>query len=130
MSRLRRLALVLMAVAVVVSGVYYTGAFTTLTAQRDANVRVAGDAGGYLALAPANGSNGAYATQRNGELRVSLDGALTEGASGTGVNPDAVTTVRRVFTITNRVLRAYLPTKSCLYLFIIQQLYVNSILAR
>ncbi len=102
MSRPRRIAVLLMSLAVVVSVVYGTGAFDSLTAQRDANVQVTGDANGYLALQPSNSSNGAYATYRNGQLRVSLDGALDESASGSGVNPDAVTTVRDIFTITNR----------------------------
>lgn len=93
MRRPRRIAVLLMSLAVIVSVVYGTGAFDSLTAQRDANVQVTGDANGYLALQPSNSSNGAYATYRNGQLRVSLDGALDENASGSGVNPDAVTTV-------------------------------------
>lgn len=102
MIDLRRLAVALIAVGLVLSTVYGSGAFDSLTASRDATVQVAGDAGGYLALAPADGPNGAYATQKNGQLRVSLAGALEEGASGSGVNPDAVTGVRKVFTITNQ----------------------------
>lgn len=102
MRRPRRIAVLLMSLAVIVSVVYGTGAFDSLTAQRDANVQVTGDANGYLALQPSNSSNGAYATYRNGQLRVSLDGALDENASGSGVNPDAVTTVQDIFTITNR----------------------------
>lgn len=91
-----------MSLAVVVSVVYGTGAFDSLTAQRDASVQVTGDASGYLGLAPADGPNGAYASYRNGQLRVSLNGALDANASGSGVNPDAVTTVRDIFTITNQ----------------------------
>jgi DNA-binding transcriptional MerR regulator len=100
MSRVRRLAIVLMTVSVVVGAVYATGAFTNLTAQRDANIKVAGDASGYLALQPAPGPNGAYTSLRNGKLRVSLTGAI-DGA-GKGVNRDALTVVRNIFTITNK----------------------------
>lgn len=101
MIRLRRLAIVLMAVGLITSAIYATGAFTNITAQRDANIRVAGDGGSYLSLQPANGSNGAYATQRGGQLRVSLGGALGEGG-GAGVNRESLTVVRDVFTITNK----------------------------
>lgn len=102
MRRPSRLAVLLLALAVIVSAVYYTGAFSSLTAQRDASVEVTGDASGYLGLAPADGPNGEYASYRNGQLRVSLDGALEEDASGSGVNPDAVTTISEIFTITNQ----------------------------
>jgi hypothetical protein len=77
MSSVRRLAIVLMAVGVVVGAVYATGAFTSLTAQRDANIQVAGDASSYLAFQPAPGPNGAYASLRNGKLRVSAAGERT-----------------------------------------------------
>jgi hypothetical protein len=84
----------------VLSAVYATGAFTSLTAQRDANIQVAGDASSYLTLQPAPGPNGEYATQRNGKLHVSLTGAI-DGA-GKGVNRNALTVVRNIFTITNK----------------------------
>ncbi len=101
MIDLRRLAVGLIAIGLVVSAVYGTGAFDSLTTSRDATVQVVGDASGYLALAPADGPNGAYASQRNGQLQVSLAGAF-EDTSGSGMNPDAITGVREVFTITNR----------------------------
>ncbi|WP_248908773.1 hypothetical protein [Halocatena marina] len=71
-----------------------------MTAQRDANVRVAGDGASYLSLQPSDGPNGAYATQRSGQLRVSLAGSLTE--SGAGVNRQSLTVVKNVFTISNQ----------------------------
>jgi hypothetical protein len=67
MRRVRQLGITLVAMGLVRSAVYGTGAFTSLTAQRDANIQVAGDVSSYLALQPAPGPNGAYATQRNGE---------------------------------------------------------------
>ncbi|WP_248904034.1 hypothetical protein [Halocatena marina] len=100
MLRLRRLAIVLIAIGLITSAIYATGAFSNLSASRDANVRVAGDASGYLALQPSDGPNGAYATQQNGRLRVSLTEVAT--AKGKGVNPNAITRVQNVFTITNQ----------------------------
>jgi hypothetical protein len=100
MTGVRRLDIVLMTVSVVVGAVYATGAFTNLTAQRDANIQVAGDASSYLALQPASGPNGEYASLRGGKLHVSLIGVV-DGA-GEGVNQDALTVVRNIFTITNQ----------------------------
>ncbi|MFC7191666.1 hypothetical protein ACFQL7_18975 [Halocatena marina] len=102
MNRLRRLAIVLMAVGLITSAIYATGAFTNITAQRDANVRVAGDGASYLSLQPANSSNGEYAVQRNGQLHVSLGGTLGGESSGTGVNQESLTVVKDIFTITNK----------------------------
>jgi hypothetical protein len=103
MRRVKRLALVLMAFGLVTSAIYATGAFSDLTAQRNADVAVTGDASGYLALRPATGPNGAYASYENGQLQVMLGKAIsTSGTTGRGLNPNAVTTVKNVFTITNQ----------------------------
>lgn len=104
MRRARRIAIVLMAVGLVTSAIYATGAFSSLTIQRDADVSVTGDASGYLGLKPATGPNGAYAQQGgDGKLRLTLGEAVTsEDASGEGLNPGAVTTIENVFTITNQ----------------------------
>ena len=84
---------VLAAALIVVS----TGAFTSITAERSAEIYVAGDASALLTLAPYDGPNGAYADHDD-------DGALylnLEDVVGTGVNVDAETTFANVFTITN-----------------------------
>ena len=70
MRRVRRFAIVLLALGVVTSAMYATGAFTNLTAQRDANVAVTGDASAYLALRPSSGPNGVYASYEHGELHM------------------------------------------------------------
>lgn len=100
MSRMRRLAIVLLTASVITSAIYATGAFTSLTAERDANIQVAGDAAGYLSIKPSEGANGEYASLRGGKLHVSVGGVL--GQQGGGVNRDAVTVVRDIFTITNQ----------------------------
>jgi hypothetical protein len=99
MSRVRQLAIALLALGVVTAAIYATGAFTTLTAQRNADVAVAGDASAYLSLKPASGPNGEYARyDAHGQLQI----VLGDGATGGGVNRDAMTIVRDVFTITNQ----------------------------
>ncbi|UPM41660.1 hypothetical protein [Halocatena salina] len=102
--RVRRVAIVLMAVGIVTSAIYATGAFSGILVSRDASVSVTGDASGYLGLKPAPGPNGAYARYGDGgQLRLTLSEAVsTENASGEGLNPGAVTTVENVFTITNQ----------------------------
>lgn len=76
-----------------------TGAFTTVQAERTAEVNVAGDANALVALEPADTKNGdAYASTPDGTLQLDLDGG--EGASG--VNQNAVTEVELVFDITNQ----------------------------
>ncbi|WP_330631491.1 hypothetical protein [Halocatena halophila] len=101
---MRRLAIVLIAIGLVTSAIYATGAFDSFTASRNASVNVTGDATGYLGLQPADGPNGAYATDKNGKLQVSLSEMADAdgGADGAGVNPGAETTVTNVFTITNQ----------------------------
>ncbi len=104
MRRTRRLAIVLIAIGIVTSAIYATGAFDSFTTSRNASVNVTGDATGYLGLQPADGPNGAYATDKNGKLHVSLSEMADgdDGADGAGVNPGAKTTVTNVFTITNQ----------------------------
>ncbi len=102
MRRIRRLAIVLVAVGLVTSAIYATGAFSSLNTSRDANVNVAGDKAGYLGLAP--GENGEYTTYQNGKLQLQLNGALggEDAPRGGGVNHGAETTITSVFTITNQ----------------------------
>jgi SOS response regulatory protein OraA/RecX len=100
MSRVRRLAIVLLTMGVITAAVYGTGAFSTLTAQRNADIQVAGDAASYLSIKPSQGPNGEYADLRGGKLRVSVGSALD--GKGNGVNKNAVTVVRDIFTITNQ----------------------------
>ncbi|RRJ30783.1 hypothetical protein [Halocatena pleomorpha] len=102
MRRVRRLAIVLVAIGLVMSAIYGTGAFSNLTASRDASVNVAGDKAGYLGLTP--GENGQYTTYQNGQLQLQLNGALEgeDAPVGQGVNRDATTAINSVFIITNQ----------------------------
>ncbi len=104
MRRVRRLAIVLIAVGLVTSAIYVTGAFDSFTAQRNANVQVADDAGGYLGLHPASGDNGEYVSYtKAGELELSLDSVGDGGSQlGAGVNANGQMQLDNVFTITNQ----------------------------
>ncbi len=74
-----------------------TGAFTSVTADRVAEINVAGDASALLSMKPYDGLNGQYAHYNsNGALYLDL-ATLTAA----GVNVDAETRFDNVFTITN-----------------------------
>lgn len=94
----------LLAIFAAIGLVTATGAFTTVSATRTANVTVAGDADALLALEPHSGANGqAYAQLNNDQLEINLAGDFdSDGVSGGGVNPDALTEVDHVFNITNQ----------------------------
>lgn len=95
--------LALVALVLAASMVMATGAFTTVTAQRSMNVEVAGDKKAFLGIAPSDGPNSAYAHQKsNGELVINFNSKSNVKGGGTGVNPDAVSSFDKVFTITNQ----------------------------
>jgi len=83
-----------------------TGAFSSITAERSAEVSVAEDANAYLAMEPAANSpngEGGYASQTSsGELALDFTGDYAADNGGGGVNANAVTDVDRVFNITNQ----------------------------
>jgi hypothetical protein len=94
----------LLAIFAALTLVAASGAFTSVQAERTAQVDVAGDADAFLALAP-NGTspNGGYATGSAGANNNQLSINLTQtGAGGQGVNPNAVTTADHVFNIQNQ----------------------------
>ncbi|MFB6106273.1 MAG: hypothetical protein ABEJ70_04795 [Halobacteriaceae archaeon] len=98
----RALALVaLVAVASLTAG---TGAFSTVAADRPAAVVVASDLdGAVVGLTPGEGPTGAFATDADGDGTLALELAGdASGVPGAGPNARAVTTLRRVFAITNR----------------------------
>ncbi|PHQ38170.1 hypothetical protein DJ69_13070 [Halorubrum persicum] len=82
-----------------------TGAFSSVQADRDIEVNVAGDASAYLGIVPASGPNGAYADVNGGPLTLDFTGSNDNiGGSlsgGTGVNSDAITYFESVFEIRN-----------------------------
>lgn len=84
-----------------------TGAFSSVTAARDFDVVVSGDAGAYLGLQPHPGPNGAYTdTTPQDTLAVDLTSSnsnIGSGiAGGEGVNANALSLLLDVFQITNQ----------------------------
>ena len=91
----------LLAIFAAIGIITATGAFTTVSAERTAEVGVAGDASALLGLQPSDGSNGGYASLDSG-----TDGASTlqidfSNVDGAGVNDEAQTDIQGVFVITN-----------------------------
>jgi len=88
-----------------------TGAFSSVTAERDFDVVVSGDAGAYLGLQSHPGPNGAYAdTTPQDTLAVDLTDSNsnigTAISGGEGVNANALSTFLNVFRITNQGTQA------------------------
>lgn len=79
-----------------------SGAFSSVQAQRDLDVNLAGDANAYLRIAPSDGPNGAYATgAEDGTLALNFTDN-NENVSGSGLNRNAVTYFDEVFVIENQ----------------------------
>lgn len=81
-----------------------TGAFSSAAVDRPVAVELASDLdGAYLQLAPAAGPNGAFAHDRDGDgtLELAFDREVV-GVDGAGPNPNALTRLVAVFTVTNQ----------------------------
>jgi hypothetical protein len=92
--------LALLLVFTAVGGVAATGAFTTVQADRTANVQAVGDANALLQIVPA--SNTEFATSDSGQVEINFqDDQDGDSTSSTGVNLDAETLDDNVINITN-----------------------------
>ena len=78
-----------------------TGAFTSVSADRDVAVEVANDANAFLAL-EAIGQNAPYTETTNGTLGIDLTGNNATAAGGQGVNTNAITVFREMFEVRNQ----------------------------
>lgn len=79
-----------------------SGAFSSMQAERGVSVEVVGDDAAYLALEPAEGANGQYASiNENGLLEVQVSDE-NEAITGEGVNPNSRYDLGNVFQITNQ----------------------------
>jgi hypothetical protein len=81
-----------------------TGAFTSVSADRNIAVRVADDSNALLRLAPCPGSdNGEYVDNSNGLLTIDLSGSNSnDPPAGNGVNTEALSVFDNVFEIANQ----------------------------
>ena len=92
----------LFAVFAAIGLVTASGAFTTVEANRTADVSTAGDASALLAIQPEPGANGQeYANTNNNDQVVEIQ--LTNDTAGSsGVNVNATTEVDNIINITNQ----------------------------
>ncbi|WP_225332880.1 DUF1102 domain-containing protein [Halomicrobium urmianum] len=81
-----------------------TGAFTSVTASRNVDVKVANDASAYLRLEGTGGPNTHYVTEdgSGGTLTIDLSSDNETSAGGQGVNLDAVTQIDELFDVENQ----------------------------
>ena len=79
-----------------------TEAFTSIEAERNVDVSVAGDSSAYLAFEALDSSNGNdyVTTESDDTLSITLDGDGSAG--GSGVNQDAITQIEDLFKIVNQ----------------------------
>ncbi|WP_229380073.1 DUF1102 domain-containing protein [Haloterrigena salifodinae] len=82
-----------------------TGAFSSVSANRDIDVEVADDASAYLRLEGTGGDNADYVTDDGNDGTLTIDlSPSNDGVAGggEGVNPDAVTQIGNLFDIENQ----------------------------
>ena len=103
---MRKLLIVPIILVIAVVAVQASGAFTSVAAERNATIDVAGDDSALLALTPSNGPNGAYFTDSDSNGAYEL--AVTR--AGAGLNVDATIVIDDIFTITNNGTRAVTVT--------------------
>jgi hypothetical protein len=84
-----------------ISSIVGSGAFESVSANRDARISVARDPDAYLSLGPCDGPNGDYVTIQGGEAVINLSPSNTQ-VPGSGVNNDAVSVFDDVFEIANQ----------------------------
>lgn len=89
----------LLAVFAAIGLITATGAFTTVTAERTAQVSVAGDDAALLQLTEPASIDAGAVTQSDGVAEIDLtDGNL----DASGINPDATTTLTPLLNVTNQ----------------------------
>jgi len=83
-------------------GAFGTEAFTSVEANRNVDVAVAGDASAYLAVQPTGSANADDYVQTESDDTVSIELDGDGGASGAGVNQDAVTEIDELLSLVNQ----------------------------
>ncbi len=78
-----------------------TGAFTTVEAERTADVDVAGDANALLAIQPTEDQQNSSFTQQGDTDDSTFEIVLEGEESNNGVNANATTTAQNIFNVTN-----------------------------
>lgn len=102
----RKLLMGVGGVATLTGGAMGTGAFSEVSAPRDARISVASDSEAYLSLDATNSSSDLVGQQEaNGTIAFDFSGGTVNASSGTpageGLNPQSVTTVPDAFEVYN-----------------------------
>ena len=102
----RKLLMGLGGIATLAGGAIGTGAFSQVSAPRDAQISVASDSEAYLSI-DATGSSSDFVGQReqNGTIAFDFSGGTVNSSAdaptGSGLNPESVTTVPEAFEVYN-----------------------------
>lgn len=98
----RRFVLIALGTVAVATGVIFgSGAFTTVEADRTAEITVEDDSAAFLQI-QANNPNFASTVDSGGADVVQIDLDAGSGGDGDGVNPDAYTQIENVINVTNQ----------------------------
>jgi len=101
--RRRKLMIGLGALTAGGSAAFGTEAFTSVEAQRNVDVTVAGDQSAFVAIEPLSGDNaGKYVSTEEGDDTVTLNFDSESDGPGSGVSQDAITQVNNLFQIVNQ----------------------------
>jgi len=101
--RRRKLMIGLGALTAGGSAAFGTEAFTSVEAQRNVDVTVAGDQSAFVAIEPLSGDNaGKYVSTEEGDNTVTLNFDSESDGPGSGVSQDAITQVNNLFQIVNQ----------------------------
>lgn len=79
-----------------------TGAFTSVSANRDVTVQVADDASAFLRIDDTGNASSEYVTENGGEFGIDLTSSNPTDAGGQGVNANATTVIADLFEIQNQ----------------------------
>ena len=101
----RNLLLGLGSLATLAGGAIGTGAFSTVSATRDAEIAVASDSEAYLTLDATSSSSALIGQQQaNGTIAFDFAGGsvnATKDPAGSGLNPESTTTIPEAFQVYN-----------------------------
>ncbi|WP_423995677.1 DUF1102 domain-containing protein [Halorubrum trapanicum] len=79
-----------------------SGAFTSVSAERDITVNVSDDSSALLELDPDSLDNSAYAIESDGSTGIDISKSASGDFSGEGVSPFALTEIEEVIEVTNQ----------------------------
>jgi hypothetical protein len=79
-----------------------SGAFTSVEADRDVDVEIAGDQSAYVTITDTGNANDEYITTDTGQMGIDLTSGNSTSGGGSGVNTNAVTVIEDLFEVGNQ----------------------------